>query len=98
MYLKKLTSWHKCRFRNQSFVFLNACESATAGYVLQMLGLPSGLLSFGAGRVIAMVCAPYPTTSPARLSPASTDTARWRGTFRQYSHRLFVASLQTRLV
>jgi hypothetical protein len=42
---------------HRPLVFLNACESATPGHLLQMLNFPTGMLGFGAGGVIATACA-----------------------------------------
>jgi hypothetical protein len=43
-------------FRTRPFVFLNACESSTPLHILQSLNLPTTLLHFGAGGVIATAC------------------------------------------
>jgi HAMP domain-containing protein len=43
-------------FRYKPLVFLNACESATPLHLLQSLNLPTSLLDFGAGGVIATAC------------------------------------------
>lgn len=43
-------------FQNRPLVFLNACESATPLHFLQSLKLPTALLEFGAGGVVATAC------------------------------------------
>ena len=47
---------HDRGFRKRPLVFLNACESATSLHLLQSLNLPTALLNFGAGGVIATAC------------------------------------------
>ena len=54
--LETLLAWEEYGFHHQPFVFLNACESATPGHLLQSLTLPTGILNFGAGGVIATAC------------------------------------------
>jgi hypothetical protein len=54
--LEKLLAWEEYGFQNRPFVFLNACESATPGKLLQTLSFPTGMLKFGAGGVIATAC------------------------------------------
>ena len=54
--LEKLLSKRKFGFKNRPFIFLNACESATPGKLLQTLSFPTGMLNFGAGGVIATAC------------------------------------------
>jgi hypothetical protein len=56
MRLEQLTAWKGYGFVYQPLVFLNACESATTGHMLQMLNFPSGFLDFGAGGVVAASC------------------------------------------
>jgi|GEM_PF-1535564 len=54
--LEKLLAWADYGFQNRPFVFLNACESATPGKLLQTLNFPTEMLNFGAGGVIATAC------------------------------------------
>ena len=44
-------------FGKRPLIFLNACESATPLHLLQSLNLPTAMLNFGAGSVIATACA-----------------------------------------
>ncbi len=43
-------------FDKRPLIFLNACESATPLHLLQSLNLPTAMLNFGAGGVIATAC------------------------------------------
>jgi hypothetical protein len=52
-FLEELSAWKDFGFMYQPLVFLNACDSATSGHLLQTLSFPSGFLDFGAGGVIA---------------------------------------------
>ncbi|NEO33951.1 MAG: CHAT domain-containing protein [Symploca sp. SIO3C6] len=54
--LEKLLVWEDYGFQNHPFVFLNACESATPGKLLQTLSFPTEMLNFGAAGVIATAC------------------------------------------
>lgn len=54
--LEKLLIWQEYGFAHRPLVFLNACESAQLGQLMQMLSLPMGILNFGAGGVIAAAC------------------------------------------
>lgn len=54
--LEKLLAWEEDGFQNCPFVFLNACESATPGKLLETLRFPTAMLKFGAGGVIATAC------------------------------------------
>jgi hypothetical protein len=55
--LEDLIAFEDYGFRYSPFVFLNACETATPGHLLQSITLPNTLLKFGAGGVIATACA-----------------------------------------
>lgn len=43
-------------FGKRPLIFMNACESATPLHLLQSLNLPTAMLNFGAGSVIATAC------------------------------------------
>lgn len=54
--IKLLKGCEEEGFKNQPFVFLNACDSATSGHPLQAISFPTSMLGFGAGGVIATNC------------------------------------------
>ncbi|MCA9994777.1 MAG: CHAT domain-containing protein, partial [Anaerolineales bacterium] len=56
LHLEELIALAGEGFRQHPFVFLNACESSTAGYSMQTSNFPTDLLNFGAGSVIATAC------------------------------------------
>lgn len=56
IYLDELIAYEDYGFQKSPFVFLNACETATLGHLLQSATLPVTLLKFGAGGVIATAC------------------------------------------
>ena len=56
-------------FKNRPFVFLNACQSATANLLYHRWGFPTGILGLGAGGVIATACA-----VPDQFAGAFADT------------------------
>ena len=57
VFLEDLLTWQDYGFVHRPFVFLNACESATPGHLLQAINFPTGILNFGAGGAIATACA-----------------------------------------
>ncbi|UCH93809.1 MAG: CHAT domain-containing protein [Candidatus Aminicenantes bacterium] len=54
--LEQILMWKGFGFCNQPLVFLNACESATPGHLLQTSSFPYDMLNFGAAGVIATAC------------------------------------------
>jgi hypothetical protein len=54
--LAELMARREAGFANEPLVFINACDSATLGHLLQTLSFPSEFLGFGAGGVIATAC------------------------------------------
>jgi len=54
--LEELLIWQEYGFICKPFVFLNACQSATLGHLLETTSFPSEFLNFGAGGVIAAAC------------------------------------------